>query len=356
MNTIDLSKSSRCPGCGAELPKNKLSFLNTWLIKDYDHPPLRYRDDIRVSHRGAYYCGACTGDLDRWSIRCDDCGKKMFGHCMMKVDGFYYCPECFKALEPYDPDTPVNFSRNVIMINYEALAAWQKENKSGAILDVHHVFPLIIKSPVISLRINGKPAYSFELETLPEENFTGKYFISSIRLRCTSHLTYTVQIDGFVSDDPETKEIGNNTGYRFEGFYLLNLKGRIVPLVNRAADLASKGLRYPGYITPGNVRLVGICPDCGKSFTFRSYNFPMMMLEPCYSDDGLDVLALGEYLKTEYEKNAWSGEANGKTFRYYNSFRCRHCGKPYLDYRARHAAKRYGNYGCAYLGHEVNYA
>lgn len=125
--------------------------------------------------------------------------------------------------------------------------------------------------------------------------------------------------------------------------------------MTKGRDLIMKGLRYPGRITPGNVRLVGICSECGKSLTFRTYNFPMMQVEPCYSDDGLDLCELSAYEAAEasFDKKGWSCTIDGKTFRYYNSFNCPHCGKPYIDYKKYPEMKEYGNFGCMFINRKI---
>ena len=112
----------------------------------------------------------------------------------------------------------------------------------------------------------------------------------------------------------------------------------------------AKGLKYPGYTTPSNVRLVGVCADCSKSFTFHGYAVYMAQEDVAYSDDGLDVCAIPAY---DIDPDTWSFEAGGKTFRYYNSFRCPHCGAAYIDYENNHDMKVFGVSACALLGHEV---
>lgn len=111
-----------------------------------------------------------------------------------------------------------------------------------------------------------------------------------------------------------------------------------------------KALKYPGYTTPSNVRLVGNCPDCGKSFCFHGYACYMAQCDAAYSDDGLDCCQISDF---NIDKDSWTHEADGKTFRYYNSFCCPHCGTPYIDYRKFPEQKVFGVSACVHLGRKV---
>ena len=108
-----------------------------------------------------------------------------------------------------------------------------------------------------------------------------------------------------------------------------------------------KALKYRGLSTTANVRLIGVCPDCGKSFAFHGYAFYMAQTDVAYSDDGLDCCEICSY---EIDKGTWSFETEGKTFRYYNSFNCPHCGTPYIDYKKYPENKVFGVSGCVHLG------
>ena len=158
------------------------------------------------------------------------------------------------------------------------------------------------------------------------------------------------QIDGFVSDTPEERKITlNDVGYRFEGHFLACGGYAAVRRreMNRGQDLPMKALKYQGYTTPSNIRLVGVCPDCGKSFCFRGYAFYMAQSDTAYSDDGLDCCEIQAY---DIDKDTWTYETEGKRFRYYNSFNCPHCGTPYIDYKKHPENKVFGVSGCVLLG------
>lgn len=122
--------------------------------------------------------------------------------------------------------------------------------------------------------------------------------------------------------------------------------------MNRGQDLPMKALKYLGYITPANIRMVGICPDCGKSFCFHAYSLYMGQCDVAYSDDGLECCSISSQ---EIDKDSWTHQTDGKTFHYYNSFCCPHCGTPYIDYQKFPEKKKFGVSGCVYLGRELYY-
>ena len=143
-----------------------------------------------------------------------------------------------------------------------------------------------------------------------------------------------------------------DVGYRMEGHFLACCDdiGQQRYEMNRGQDLPMKGLKYPGYTTPSNIRLIGICPDCGKSFCFHGYSFYMVQNDVAYSDDGLDCCQI---TVPDIDKDTWTYETDGKTFRYYNSFNCPHCGTPYIDYKKHPENKVLGVSGCVLLGKNV---
>lgn len=239
-----------------------------------------------------------------------------------------------------------------IFIDTFALKKWAEINKEY----YEYQGSMLLKetSPIISVYENKKLVQSYTLETKTGEDYTGKYFHISINLTISSdHLTPVAVIDGFVADSQEeTKMEFKHICYRFEVLFLdrESEATKIWQARVTGNDLYAKALRKPGYITPGNVRLVGVCQSCRKSFTFIGYNFPHMQAEAAYSDDGLDVMELSAY--EQIDKNTWSCEQNGKTFRYYNSFNCPHCGEPYIDYKKYPEIKEFGVLGCTLLGRD----
>ena len=73
----------------------------------------------------------------------------------------------------------------------------------------------------------------------------------------------------------------------------------------------------------------------------------MAQSDVAYSNDGLDCCEIQAY---DIDKETWVYETEGKTFRYYNSFSCPHCGAPYIDYKKYPENKVFGVSGCVLLG------
>lgn len=249
---------------------------------------------------------------------------------------------------------PAEFEGTNIYVDSDALMKWLKEHALTPQYALQGVLPLKEKEPVIELYEDGEKTLEYRLQTEGEEDFTGKYFLISIRMGLTGAPEIPVaQIDGFVSDTPEERKMTmNDVGYRMEGHFL-KLGGGTAQWkykTTRGQDLVQKGLKYPGYTTPSNVRLVGVCPECGKSFCFHGYAVYLGQCDAAYSDDGLDCCSISN---PNIHKDSWSYEEDGKTFRYYNSFCCPHCGTPYIDYKKHPENKTYGVSACVHLGRKL---
>ena len=249
----------------------------------------------------------------------------------------------------------VDVKGSCIFISSEDYYLWRRTTHDMP-CEKRVVIPLTEKEPVIKVFENGRLMREYVLRTENDEDFTGKFFHAGIRLyNPGGHPVPVVQIDGFVSDTPMNRKIAaNDVGYRFEA-YFISVPDASTPKdafdeLNReirGADLEDKALRYPGIKTPSNIRLIGFCPECRKSFAFHGYHVADQMCDAAYSDDGLDVCAIEEQ---NIDPEKWKCEIEGKTFRYYNSFRCPHCGEAYIDYNNRREIKKFGVLACTHLG------
>lgn len=248
---------------------------------------------------------------------------------------------------------PVKLEGGNIHINSFEFVNWIRANSSRQ-FEHRGIIPLIQKTPVISLFEDGVRTRNYCLQTEEDEDFTGKYFHISVRLNVQGNPVVPVaQIDGFVSDTPEDRNMApNDVGYRMEVHFLAcgGDVGEMRYEINRGEDLVAKALKYPGYTTPSNVRLIGICPDCKKSFVFHSYAYYLAQTDVAYSDDGLDCCKIES---PDIDKETWEYETEGKTFRYYNSFNCPHCGSPYINYNKYRQNKVFGVSGCVHIGRKV---
>lgn len=219
--------------------------------------------------------------------------------------------------------------------------------------EINGVLPVTEPEPAVTLFADGEKVAEYRLETEDGEDFTGKYFHFSARVSIQGRpAAPAVQMDGFVSDsdDPDLRMTLSDIGYRMEVAFV---GGRIAALrrrLIRGRDVEYKALRYPGIITPGNVRYLGMCQVCGRSFMFHSYNFPHMGQIPVYSDDGLDVCGLPQSVDF---KDGWEGVINGVHFSSRNSFCCPRCRAPYVYYEKYPEMLHYGTYACCHRGHKV---
>ncbi len=246
--------------------------------------------------------------------------------------------------------SPVRFEGTHICFDSKELIKWRNTHVLSPQYELHGALPLMMKEPVVTLFEDGTKTKEYILGTEGDEDFSGKYFLVSVRV--SSHgdpAAFAVQIDGFISDTPEDRNITlKDIGYRFEVHFLAcsaeASKERYKML--RGRDLDMKALKYQGYTTPTNVRLVGVCPECGKSFAFRGYAFYMAQDDVVYSDDGVDVCTVSAY---DIDKDKVY-EVEGKKFRYYNSFNCPNCLTPYIDYKKYPEMKKFGVSGCVHLG------
>ena len=321
-------------------------------------------------------------DIERWSVQYDESSilnkisnseTEVLLRCWIAL-AFYkdllkpeYCVSITKYYhhllnEIFDRDfippkrntPPIFFDDGNIHIDSRKIYTWMKHNPDQNSFRKNGVIPLTEKEPIIALYDDGNKTREYCLQTEANEDFTGKYFIVSTFISIFGDpLAPALQIDGFVSDTPDSRAMkSGDIGYRMEAYFLTSggeaSKQRYEML--RGQDLISKALKYQGYTTPSNVRLIGVCPDCKRSFSFHEYSLYMMQIDVAYSDDGLDCCEIRDY---SIDKDTWKCTINGKTFRYYNSFNCPHCGSPYIDYKRFPENKVFGVSGCVHLGRKL---
>ena len=248
---------------------------------------------------------------------------------------------------------PVKIKDLEIHIDSKTLLERMKDHNNGGPYDLKDAISIPVNNPVISVYEDGVKTREFCLQT-EKEDFTGKFFHIDIRIVPMGKPSLLgVQIDGFISDTQESRNMDrDDIGYRMEAFFLAcgGDEAKKINDGNVGQDLIPKGLKYPGYRTPSNVRLIGICSECKKSFAFYDRSFYMGQNDVAYSDDGLDCCVISDL---DIDKDTWKYETDGKTFRYYNSFRCPHCGTPYIDYQKHHENKVFGVSGCVLLGRQA---
>lgn len=268
---------------------------------------------------------------------------------LFKKNGTKDLPKCARCKK--DAPLPISLNDTEIHIDTNLFYQWRDANSLSFSCEFVGTIALNEKEPSISLYEDGNKTCEYRLQTENDEDFSGKYFLISVRLSIIGKPSVPVaQIDGFISDTPEARKMTmNDIGYRMEGLFLTcgGEDAKIRREMNRGQDLPMKALKYQGLITPSNVRLIGICPECQKSFAFHGYAFYMGQSDVAYSDDGLDCCEIPAH---DIDKDTWTYEEDGITFRYYNSFNCPHCGAPYIDYKKHPENKVFGVSGCVHLG------
>lgn len=284
----------------------------------------------------------------------------LYGHLIKAeaIPNVLHYRDCIQSLileadDEKNRPQPLSFDGTAIHFDSKILEEWKKKPPLNGLSAYLTVIPLKEKEPVVTLYEDGVKTKEYVLQTEENEDFTGKYLHFSVRFSLHGNPTIPIiQMDGFVNDVAEDTGLvmgQDDVCYRLEACFLAcggeDTKRR--EEMNRGQDLEMKALKYHGLLTPSNVRLIGICPDCGKSFAFHGYAFYMGQEDVAYSDDGLDCCTFYAGLP---DKETRVIEVEGKTFRYYNSFCCPHCGTPYIDYKKHPEMKRFGVSGCVLLG------
>lgn len=250
---------------------------------------------------------------------------------------------------PYEERKPVSVSEQNIFFDVDELLALKYSPVAMPQYEYNFVIPLTERTPVISVYEGPVKTIRYCLQTEGDEDFTGKFFHCSVRVDTRKPLLAAL-IDGFVSDTAEEQKMTlNNIGYRMEA-YLFRYDMKLFQETNgimAGKDLVEKALKYPGHTTPANVRLIGICQKCNKSFAFHGYSFYMAQQDVAYSDNGQRCCTISDH---DINPDTWSYEADGLKFSYYNSFCCPYCGEPYIDYKNNREMKQFGVSGCVHLG------
>ena len=273
-----------------------------------------------------------------------------------------YCDMIAQALQahgskvPEPQPQPVRIQGQSILIDMNAVILWKNANPSEQYYAFYDAVHLTGREPVLKLYENGFPAGEYCLQAEGDESFDGKYFQLSVRIAPLGETrSLGVQIDGFFSDTPDSREMtSDDIGYRIQTHFLpYNAAHEKSAQTIADKDLVMKGLKVPGYTTPTNVRMIGVCAKCGRSFAFHAYSFYMAQQDVAYSDEGLDVCVISD---PQIDKGSWSYTEDGKVFRYYNSFNCPHCKAPYIDYKSYPNMKQFGVCGCVLLNRKAYYA
>ena len=238
-----------------------------------------------------------------------------------------------------------------LIIREELLESFKEEQNCS--YSFYTMIPLEEKTPTISIYEGEKCAVQYYLENNENEDFSDKLLCVRGKFICRDGITKLMSEGVVVLNREVDIDLAFNSLdtiiYRFEYHFINAEDEKTREAVERITgkDLEAKGLKHGHHITPANVRCVGVCRSCGKSFVFNTFNYKMRGAEPVYSDDGLLTAMLHT---APVDKRNWRITLNGITYRYYNNFCCPHCGEAYIDYKQNNELKHFGNLGCVHFG------
>ncbi len=181
-----------------------------------------------------------------------------------------------------------------------------------------------------------------------------------LHLNLRVHPNLGCQADAVATAQPEYiagAAIGDDEiGIRFQPFVLAG--GPSIDLHGRG--LFARGLHFSGRVTPGNILLSCECDRCARTFVARSFHAGFAESGYFYSESGRYTLTVDGAVDgapvppSDPEPAAFAAlEArlpaapDGTRFAWRNSFRCPHCGAPYVDFIAhpqQRAGESYGLY------------
>ena len=217
--------------------------------------------------------------------------------------------------------------------------------------------------PTINIYENTKLIYSFKIEVLEKNaDLTGQFLHCVIRILPNSG----VMIDGIISRNKDIYNDWSSPDYeaiRIQPFFLTNKKEYNKAL--KGKGLFDRGLHFSGTVTPSGVRNICICDRCQASFTIQHFHAGFANVQYFYSSDGKETLIvdykaidklpvqLSEDVKDEVieeiENKLPTPTSGNGTFRYYNNFKCPHCGEPYIDFRKNNSLRAKEYYGNTFI-------
>ncbi|HXB29315.1 MAG TPA: hypothetical protein VNW49_05820 [Puia sp.] len=228
----------------------------------------------------------------------------------------------------------------------------------GKAIEVTTAFNLLQRTPEIKVYENDQLVRLYRMDTLhANADLTGQFLHGSVRILDNS----AVMIDGIISKSAASHPAWTDKDYeavRFQPFYLSNAEDNNEKLIGKG--LFERGLHFSGIITPSNVRCICICDDCKQSFSLQHFHAGFSELQYFYSANSRETLTVPYHaianmpvqlskiidLTSLYEMEGKLPKTSDGNFRYYNSFKCPHCLKPFIDfdkYKDIRPGEYYGN-------------
>ena len=230
---------------------------------------------------------------------------------------------------------------------------------SYGLTEATHIFQFTDQQPTIRVYEDGKLKREYFIETLSKNpNLEGQYLHSSISVLENG----AVMMEGVVSTQKEYKSAdANYEGIRFQPFFLSDAESQNEKL--KGKGLIERGLHFQGKVTPANIRVICICDICCRSFTLQHFHAGFSDSQYFYSTDSSQTLIVPWYkipgMPVQMQKiidnetlekveDQLPKPSNGSgEYKYYNSFRCPHCGAAYIDFennKESRPSEYYGNY------------
>lgn len=199
-------------------------------------------------------------------------------------------------------------------------------------------------SPTITVFEDNIIVRQYNIETLHSNpNLKGQFLYYSISIQANN----AVMIDGIISKNKYTCPSWQDDEYeaiRFQPFFLKEAEINNINLIGKG--LFERGLHYKGTITPSGVRCICICDYCWRSFTIQHIHAGFSEVQYFYSSDSSQTLLvryneiknLPVQLQTEVALEdlklveAELPNSSNQNFKFYNSFCCPHCNKPFIDF------------------------
>lgn len=234
----------------------------------------------------------------------------------------------------------------------------------SAALEINHVFEFDKSEPEILVFEGHNLKRCYKIEPLSENpNLIGQYLHASIRLLDSG----TVMIDGSISK--AKIDTSSHESIRFQPFFISHKDAENEKL--RGKGLFQRGLHFPGTVTPSNVRAVCICDSCFKSFSLQHFHAGFSEVQYFYSFDSKQTLVV-DYDQIKGMPTQMQREINLSVlekveqqlpkptlgtgrYKYYNSFRCPHCGDVYIDFENNKNIRPREYYGNRLINNHIQY-
>jgi hypothetical protein len=233
-------------------------------------------------------------------------------------------------------------------------------------IEKEHVFRFESNQPTLRVFEGKQLLRTFNIVALTENpNLTGQFLHCSIRILDND----AVMVDGIISENSEQHSDWKSADYeaiRFQPFFLNSSEHKNSKLIGKG--LFARGLHFSGTVTPTGVRTICVCDHCTNSFTLQHIHAGFSESQYFYSTDGKQTLVIGssqipnmptqlqdsldERSLEEIERQLPNPTIGNGTYKYFNSFKCPHCGEPFIDFNNNQNDRTNEYYGYRLINQE----